>query len=164
MRDAFRVVEKTMLARLVYPCTSALIPPTPNLARKPRLHVLDTGLINHSLNLMGQMVFNNDISETHRGIIAEHIVGQELLASKFSISNKLWFWTREKADASAEVGFILPYQGKLIPIEVKSGSVGKLRSLHQFIDEAPHNFVVRIYQGENLVQKANYYRQGIHPP
>lgn len=154
MRDAFRMVEKTMLARLVYPCTSALIPPTPNLARKPRLQVLDTGLINHSLNLMGEMVFNDDISEAHRGIIAEHIVGQELLASKFSISNNLWFWTREKADASAEVDYILPYHGKLIPIEVKSGSVGKLRSLHQFIDEAPHNIAVRVYQGEYLVQKA----------
>jgi uncharacterized protein len=45
-------------------------------------------------------------------------------------------------------------QGKLIPIEVKSGSVGKLRSLHQFIDEAPHNIAVRVYQGEYLVQKA----------
>lgn len=101
------MVEKTMLARLVYPCTSALIPPTPNLARKPGLHVLDTGLINHSLNLMGEMVFNDDISEAHRGIIAEHIVGQELLASKFSISNNLWFWTREKADASAEVDYTI---------------------------------------------------------
>jgi uncharacterized protein len=154
MREAFRVVEKTMLVRLVYPCTSAMIPPAPNLARKPRLHVLDTGLINHSLNIMGQMVFNSDISETHRGIIAEHIVGQELLASSFSISKNLYFWTREKADAGAEVDYILPYNGKLIPIEVKSGSIGKLRSLHFFMDNAPHNIAVRVYQGEYLVQKA----------
>lgn len=154
MREAFRVVEKTMLVRLVYPCTSAIIPPAPNLARKPRLHVLDTGLINHSLNIMGQMVFNSDISETHRGIIAEHIVGQELLAAGFSISRNLYFWTREKADASAEVDYILPYNGKLIPIEVKSGSIGKLRSLHFFMDNAPHSVAVRVYQGEYLVQKA----------
>lgn len=42
----------------------------------------------------------------------------------------------------------------MIPVEVKSGSVGKLRSLHQFIDHAPHAFAVRVYQGEYLVQKA----------
>ena len=154
MREAFRVVEKTMLLRLVYPGTSVMIPPIPILARKPRLHVLDTGLINHSLSIMGQMVFNDDIGETHRGIIAEHIVGQELLASSSSISKNLYFWTREKTDASAEVDYILPYNAKLIPIEVKSGSVGKLRSLHMFMDSAPHTVAVRIYQGEYLVQKA----------
>jgi hypothetical protein len=154
MREAFRVVEKTMLIKLVYPCTSEKIPVKPNLGRKPRLHVLDTGLINHSLKIMGELVFNNDISETHMGIIAEHIVGQELLATGFSISNDLYFWTREKASASAEVDFMLPYKSKLIPIEVKSGSIGKLRSLHQFIENASHTIAVRVYQGEYLVQKA----------
>ncbi len=103
---------------------------------------------------MGDLVFNSDISETHQGVIAEHIVGQELLASGFSLSNDLYFWTREKADASAEVDFVLPYKSKLIPVEVKAGSIGKLRSLHQFIEKAPHTIAVRVYQGEYLVQKA----------
>ena len=154
MKEAFRMVEKTMLIKLVYPGTSVQIPLKPNLTRKPRLHVLDTGLINHSLKLMGEMVFNENISDTYRGIIAEHIVGQELLASDFSIQNELRFWVRERADASAEIDYIFQHNGKLIPIEVKSGAVGKLRSLHQFMDQAPHNIAVRVYQGEYLVQKA----------
>jgi len=155
MREAFQIVERTMLIKLVYPCTSEKIPIKPNLKRKPRLHVLDTGLINHSLKIMGELVFNNDITGTHRGITAEHIVGQELLASGFAISSDLYFWTREKADSSAEIDYIIPYKGKLIPIEVKAGSIGKLRSLHQFMENAPHSIAVRVYQGEYLVQKAN---------
>ncbi|MFO7671381.1 MAG: AAA family ATPase [Bacteroidales bacterium] len=154
MREAFRMVEKSMLIKLIYPCTSAKMPIKPNLGRKPRLHIVDTGLINHALKIMGELVFNDDINETHLGIIAEHIVGQELLATGFSISNDLYFWTREKTDASAEVDYIFPYKGKLIPIEVKSGSIGKLRSLHQFMEIAPHTFAVRVYQGEYLLQKA----------
>lgn len=154
IKEAFRMVEKTMLIKLVYPCTSAQLPISPSLTRKPRLHVVDTGLINHSLKIMGNLVFNDDISETHRGIIAEHIVGQELLASNYSISNELHFWTRAKTDATAEVDYILPYKSKLIPIEVKSGSIGKLRSLHQFMESATHTIAVRVYQGEYLVQKA----------
>lgn len=154
MSEAFRVVEKTMLIKLIYPCTSAKMPVKQNPERKPRLHVVDTGLINHSLKIMGELVFNEDIRETHQGIIAEHIVGQELLATSFSISNDLYFWTREKADSSAEVDYILPYKNKLIPIEVKAGSIGKLRSLHQFMEIAPHSIAVRVYQGEYLVQKA----------
>ncbi len=154
MKEAFLSLEKTMLIRLVYPCTSTEVPAVPSLTRKPRLHVVDTGIINHARGLLGELVFNENISDTHRGIIAEHVTGQELLASKFSISNKLNFWIRDKKESDAEVDYVLPWQGKLIPIEVKSGSVGKLRSLHQFIDRAPHDTAVRIYQGEYLVQKA----------
>ena len=58
---------------------------------------------------MGSMVFNEAISDAHREVIAEHIVGQELLASKSSIMNSLNFWTREKAESSAEVDYIRPY-------------------------------------------------------
>lgn len=154
MKEAFVSLEKTMLVRLVYPCTSTELPLKPSLVRKPRLHVLDTGLVNHTNKIMGELVFNEEISDTHRGLIAEHIVGQELLASNFSISNDLHFWVREKTDSSAEVDYILPYNGKIIPIEVKSGSIGKLRSLHQFMDQAPHKMAVRVWQGPYSVEKA----------
>lgn len=154
MKEAFRMVEKTMLIQIVHPCTSAELPVAPIMKRKPRLQILDTGLINHSLKIMGKLVFSEDISEVHRGTIAEHIVGQELLASNSSYGNTLNFWVREKTDASAEVDYIIPYNGKLIPVEVKSGKIGKLRSLHLFMDKAPHSIAVRVYQGEYLVQKA----------
>ncbi|MEA1875495.1 MAG: DUF4143 domain-containing protein, partial [Bacteroidota bacterium] len=154
MKEAFRMVEKTMLIKLIYPCTSTELPMTPVIKRKPRLHILDTGLINHSLQIMGEMVFNEAVSDAHRGVIAEHIVGQELLASKSSIMNTLNFWTREKAESSAEVDYILPYRGMVIPIEVKAGAIGKLRSLLRYMDEAPHNIAIRIYQSEYLVQQA----------
>ncbi|TKG88264.1 DUF4143 domain-containing protein [Puteibacter caeruleilacunae] len=154
MREAFRVVERTMLIHLVHPCTSTNLPMSPVIKKKPRLHILDTGLINYSLQIMGSLVFDKNINEAHRGIIAEHIVGQELLASTSSIMNKLYFWTREKAESSAEIDYILPYKGNIIPIEVKAGAIGKLRSLLRFMDEAPHSLAVRVYQGEYLVQQA----------
>jgi len=154
IKEAFVSLEKTMLVRLVYPCTSTELPLKPSLVRKPRLHVLDTGLVNHANKIMGELVFNEEISDAHRGLIAEHIVGQELLASSFSISNELHFWVREKTDSSAEVDFLYQYNSKLIPIEVKSGHIGKLRSLHQFMDIAPHKLAVRVWQGPYSVEKA----------
>ncbi len=154
IKEAFETLEKTMLLKLVYPCTSVQLPPRPNLKRKPRLHVVDTGLMNHALGLMGELVFSENISDVYRGKIEEHIVGQELLASKFSVLHSIHFWVREKKESSAEVDYILPYRGKLIPIEVKSGHIGKLRSLHQFMDQAPHHIAVRVWQGEYSVEKA----------
>lgn len=40
------------------------------------------------------------------------------------------------------------YQKWVIPIEIKSGATGSLRSLHQFIEVADHPFAIRIYGGE----------------
>ena len=34
--------------------------------------------------------------------------------------------------------FIFAFDGKLIPVEVKSGNNAHLRSLHLFMDQAPH--------------------------
>lgn len=154
MKEAFNTLEKTLLFRLVYPSVEVEIPATPKLKLKPRLHTLDTGLINYSTNMVGDLLTAKDITDVYRGRIAEHIVGQELLARTSSVMNKLQFWVREKKQSSAEIDYIFQHDGKLIPVEVKSGSVGKLRSLHQFMDQAPHNIAVRVYQGEYLVQKA----------
>lgn len=154
MREAFTTLEKTFLFQLVYPTTEAVIPALPKLKLKPRLHTLDTGLINYATNMVKDILSMEDIADVYRGRIAEHITGQELLAMSNSIMNKLQFWVREKKQSSAEIDYLYQYNGKLIPIEVKSGSIGKLRSLHQFMDIAPHHLAVRVWQGPYLVEKA----------
>ncbi len=154
MKEAFTTLEKTLLFMLVYPATEETIPAVPKLKLKPRLHTLDTGLVNYSTNMVKDLLISEDVTDVYRGRIAEHIVGQELLAMSESVMNKLSFWVRDKKQSSAEIDYLYQYNGKLIPIEVKSGSIGKLRSLHLFMDNAPHTVAVRVYQGEYLVQKA----------
>lgn len=39
------------------------------------------------------------------------------------------------------------FEGKLIPIETKSGKTGRLRSLQLYMDEAPHELAIRLYAG-----------------
>jgi len=46
------------------------------------------------------------------------------------------------------VDYLQVFKGQLIPIEVKSGATGTLRSLHQFMDLAPHPLAVRFYAGD----------------
>jgi hypothetical protein len=36
----------------------------------------------------------------------------------------------------------------VIPVEIKSGKEGTLKSLHQFIDRSNHRYAVRLYAGE----------------
>ena len=89
-------------------------------------------------------------------VIATYANSADLTALKpiYSVLHKIYFWTREKKESSAEVDYIFPWNGKLIPVEVKSGSIGRLRSLHQFMDQAPHGVAVRVWQGPYSVEKA----------
>ncbi len=41
----------------------------------------------------------------------------------------------------------------LILVEVKSGHQGRLRSLHEFVDRAPHPYAVRYYAGKLSVER-----------
>ncbi len=154
MKEAFMALEKTFLLNLVYPLTRTDFPIKPDFRKKPRLHLVDTGLVNYSSGMMGEMVFSQNINDVYRGKIAEHIVGQELRSTSHSAMFKLNFWVRDKKESTAEIDYIFPYKGLLIPVEVKSGHAGKLRSLHQFIDAAPHRIAVRVWQGKPSIETA----------
>lgn len=154
MKEAFQILEKTMLLKLVYPVTSAKLPLLYNLRKKPRLHLIDTGLVNHALGVGEEIVANNFLDDVYRGIIAEHIVGQELHGINHLPEEWPGFWVREKKESDAETDYIFPYKGMLIPVEVKSGPGGTLRSLHQYVKESPHQWSVRIYSGGFSVEEA----------
>lgn len=153
--EAIRILEKVMLVHLIYPTTNARLPIVPDLKKSPRLQVLDTGMMNHFAGLQKEIIGTTNLNNIYQGKITEHMVGQELLASKFNVLNNLNFWVRQKVDASAEVDFVIPYDGLIIPVEVKSGSSGTLRSLHGFMDAAPHDIAVRLYNGKVKVDHIN---------
>jgi predicted AAA+ superfamily ATPase len=146
--EAMRAIEGAMLFRLMYPVTSVAVPIEPDLRKAPRLHVHDVGLMNHFAGLQKEIIGTTDIDTVYNGRVIEHVVGQELLAVKFNAMSKLDFWVREKKDSSAEVDYVLINNGLVIPIEVKSGATGTLRSLHLFMDAAPHDIAVRFYKGK----------------
>ena len=147
MGEALRVLERAMLLYLLYPSTATRPPAMPDKKKLPRLQFLDTGLLNYAVGLQEYFFKHEDLQAFYRGLLAEHIVGQELLASDMRTGAKPVFWVREKKQSNAEVDFLLPRQRRLIPVEVKAGKTGTLRSLHQFMDRADHEYAVRLYAG-----------------
>ncbi len=147
MGEALRTLERAMLLFLLYPTTSTSLPITPDLRKSPRLQFLDTGLLNFALGLQAQYFEYDDLHAFHRGRLAEHIVGQELLASSSDVHHKPCLWVREKRQSIAEVDFVLQHQNRVIPVEVKAGKSGTLRSLHQFMDRCDHGLAVRLHSG-----------------
>lgn len=47
---------------------------------------------------------------------------------------QLHYWSREKAQSNAEVDFIIRQGNSILPVEVKSGKTGTLKSLHLFME------------------------------
>lgn len=147
MSEALRTVEKALLISLVYPTSGAKLPLMAGYRKSPRLHVLDTGMLNYFAGIQKEILSTDDLNKVYQGTMIEHLVGQELLATQFTALSALYFWVREKNTSSAEVDYVFPFDGQLIPIAVKSGAEGKLKSLHLFMDQAPHNMAVRFYAG-----------------
>ncbi len=141
--EAMRTLKRAMLLQLVYPTSEVTPPAKPNLKKHPKLFFLDSGLLTHSVGLQSDLLGTSDLNNAFRGILAEQQIAQTLLA----INNKTIFWARESRGSSAEVDFLYQNNGMLIPIEVKSGPTGRLRSLHSYIDRCPHGYAVRFYSG-----------------
>jgi len=142
-----------MLIRLLPPSASVEIPITPNLKKSPRLQLLDTGLLNYFVGLQEQFYYHDNLHALYKGLLAKHIVGQELISIESNTRKKQCFWSREKSQSQAEIDFIVQYKGLVIPIEIKSGKTGRLRSLHQFMNESPHGIAVRMYAGPLEIQR-----------
>jgi predicted AAA+ superfamily ATPase len=152
--EAIRAIDMARIIQLIYPTTNLDPPATPDIKRKPRLQFLDTGLLNYSIGNQSEMIGIHDLNNFGRGKIIQHLTMQQLQAQYHTPLYKPAFWVREKANSNAEVDLVHKEGKFLIPIEVKSGKQGTLRSLHQFIERCNHKFAVRLLANNFSVEKA----------
>jgi len=89
-----------------------------------KLYFLDIGLFRYLADIPFEVITNkNAIFDEFNGLIAEQFVLQQLA------KHNLFFWTSEKI---SEVDFVMQYGADIVPIEVKSGTNVKAKSLKQF--------------------------------
>jgi hypothetical protein len=149
--EAITILEKAMLFVLARPTVFPTMPLIPDYRKSMKLFGLDAGLINFQFGNQIEYLGQKPIGNILEGRMAEQITAQELISDVLPPFAELNFWTREKSQSQAEVDFVLPFNDLLIPIEVKSGKSGKLRSLHSFINNCPHHWAIRIYSGPLLI-------------
>jgi len=108
--------------------------------------LFDTGIFHRLLQLdLSDLLLNNDFEAINKGAIAEIFTGLELLKSGTS-RTELFYWQRETKNSQAEVDFLWQKQGKILPIEVKSGKKGSMQSLFLFLDEKQLDRGIRVSQ------------------
>lgn len=106
---------------------------------------IDVGLCSIMLGLsFNKLDITKEINLINSGGIAEQVVGQMLRAlDPFFIKADLYYWAREKG-GDAEVDYVMQHGTEVIPIEVKAGKTGKLKSLHVFMGLKKYKKAVRI--------------------
>jgi len=66
----------------------------------------------------------------------QQLVGQHLLyAPSVRLKPRLYYWSRPKPTATAQVDYVFSLGRHILPVEVKSGKSGTLRAMHRFLAE-----------------------------
>jgi predicted AAA+ superfamily ATPase len=92
----------------------------------------------NALGVQDSIILDDSVLQINAGSIAEQLVAQELLACADPFSDqKLHFWAREARGSNAEIDFLIEIDGIPIPVEVKAGARGSLKSMRLFLKEYP---------------------------
>lgn len=135
-KRAFSLLAKARLLHESRAVSAAAFPFDASATPRIKPFAGDVGLFQARAGMpAGAAILNGDILGVHRGALAEQFVAQELVAARGRDS--LHWWKRESPGSVAEVDFVVSGNGRVVPIEVKSGPGGRLRSLHQLLAENP---------------------------
>jgi predicted AAA+ superfamily ATPase len=119
---------------------------------------LDVGLMNTAC---GAALLTLEQFQSHRflheGPLAEQFIGQHLLYTQGMHSKpELFYWLREGKSANAEIDYVIQAGNSVVPIEVKAGASGSLRSLHQFVAAYDTKFAMRFDLNPPSVQHVKH--------
>ena len=133
-RRAFDLLVKARVIHKIPACNPSGLPlgATAN-QKKFKASFLDIGLMQRLCQVPVELELQQEnLLALYRGKLAEQFVAQELLAWH---SSKLFYWARDARGSNAEVDYLVVHEGKIYPVEVKSGAGGSLRSLHLMLEK-----------------------------
>ena len=154
--DVKNALELLILAGIVIPVTHTSANGIPlgfgadNTYRK--MLMLDSGLMLRMLQMsMGDStdltthIITGDLVElVNKGPVAEMVVGLELLHNNMpNMRHEMYYWQRMARNSIAEVDYVICYKSRVLPIEVKAGVQGGMKSLWSFMQEKKLHDAVR---------------------
>lgn len=135
-RKSFDLLTKARIIHKISACNPSGLPlgATAN-PQKFKAAFLDIGLMQRLCQVpIDTEIRQTDLLAIYRGKLAEQFVAQEMLATG---SGEIFYWSRESRASNAEVDYLLVRNGRIYPVEVKSGAAGALRSLHLMLQTYP---------------------------
>ena len=123
-----------------------------------KLIFLDIALAGHICGIDWLTISSyDDLRLINEGGLAEQFVGQHLLDLNKGIDPpRLHYWLRQRKSANAEVDYVISRGDMVVPIEVKSGKSGSLKSLHQFVYQKGVGLAVRFDLNQPGLQQVSH--------
>lgn len=148
VKQALELLTRARVCHLVPYTTASGLPlggETKDTFRKAIL--LDVGLLQTLLGTPAAEAFPawETFSDQVRGQMADQLAGQQLRIATSGEGHdaSLFYWQRE-GGRSGEIDYLIQTQSRIIPIELKSGAAGAMKSLHQFMADKHLNLAVRL--------------------
>jgi hypothetical protein len=163
LKEALELLEKAGVVKKIKRTSGAGLPLEAGIRDAYfKVLFLDVGLLHAVNGLYLDTVRAQDFTALFKGAVAEQFVGQELLAYQNPYSRPLlYYWAREAKNSSAELDYLIQKEGQAIPIEVKSGSTGRLRSMHMFMEKYQVRHGIKIsqapYDSQNQIISLPFY-------
>ncbi len=148
LKQALELLARAGIVTLVRRTSGAGLPLEANASERFfKVILLDVGLMQNICGGQEEILLSEDVTKINAGAIAEQFAGQELLAySDVFIDPSLYYWAREARNSSAEVDYLMVLNHAILPVEVKSGSTGRLKSIRLFLEKYPAPAGIRFSQ------------------
>lgn len=107
-----------------------------------KLLLLDTGLtlrllrftLGDNREMITHILTSDESQLVNKGPMAEFLAGLELIRYHSpTMRHDLYYWEREERNSKAEVDYLQAHNGSVLPIEVKAGTQGGMKSLWMFM-------------------------------
>lgn len=117
-----------------------------------KMLLLDTGLMLRLQDMslgnsreMSALIMTSTAEElVNKGAITEMLAGLELLRYRaMNMRHELYYWVREEKGSTAEVDYVDVRNGHVLPIEVKAGGKGGMKSLWLMMREKHLDYAIR---------------------
>ncbi|MBL7111166.1 MAG: ATP-binding protein [Bacteroidales bacterium] len=152
IKKAFESIQLARIATKIKAVSSPGLPVEIHASDKKFKSIfLDIGLMNRVIDIeYNQAFIHRNLLAIYKGQLAEQFVGQE-----FDAKNKKqqYYWAREAKNSNAEIDFLEIHEEKFIPVEVKDGPSGKLKSLHLFRNQYNPPFSIVFHSGQTGIIK-----------
>ncbi|MBQ9164670.1 MAG: ATP-binding protein [Bacteroidaceae bacterium] len=106
---------------------------------------LDLGLMQTMLSLpVNDILMTSDIDFVNKGAASEMFAGLEILKSHDCfVKPEMHYWQNTNKGTMGEIDYLTIINGKIIPIEVKAGTQGKMQSLYNFMPKHSSAYGIR---------------------
>jgi predicted AAA+ superfamily ATPase len=137
IKESLGVLEQALLINKVNSSAASGLPLGAAVSPKVfKCLFLDVGLMQHMCGVATEELFGGPgLLDVYRGALAEQFAGQNILLNGGSENDRVYYWQRARKGSSAEVDYLLVRKGRVMPVEVKSGAAGRLKSIRIFLDE-----------------------------